>query len=127
MARRPGGEAAIRSRLAHSPGLNAAEAHALAGFLDAESHLALAPNNGCADWRCECAVAVRDDDRDILVSYRDKLGLGHVTPVAARNGSRPQVLWRIGSKLECQILTTFWTLIRSAGENVWSTRSGGRR
>jgi hypothetical protein len=38
MARRPGGEAAIRSRLAVSPGLSDAEAHTLAGFLDAESH-----------------------------------------------------------------------------------------
>jgi hypothetical protein len=105
MARRPGGEAAIRSRLAASPGLAEAEAHTLAGFLDAESHLAVIPNNGGATWRCECSVALRDDDREILVSYRDKLGLGHLTPVAARNGSRPQVHWKIGSKLECQVLT----------------------
>jgi hypothetical protein len=105
MARRPGGEAAIRTRLAASPGLSDAEAHTLAGFLDAESHLAVIPNNGGATWRCECSVALRDDDREILVSYRDKLGLGHLTPVAARNGSRPQVHWKIGSKLECQVLT----------------------
>jgi hypothetical protein len=37
MARRPGGDVAIRSRLAASPGLNDAEAHTLAGLLDAES------------------------------------------------------------------------------------------
>jgi hypothetical protein len=49
-------------------------------------------------------VALRDDDRDILVSYRNRLGLGHLTPIAARNGSRPQVVWKIGSKLECQLL-----------------------
>jgi hypothetical protein len=70
MARRPGGEAAIRSRLAASPGLSDAEAHTLAGFLDAESHLAVIPNNGGATWRCECSVNLRDDDREILVSYR---------------------------------------------------------
>jgi hypothetical protein len=104
MARRPGGEAAIRRRLAASPGLSHGEAHTLAGFLDAESHLAVIPNNGGATWRCECSVALRDDDREILVSYRDKLGLGHLTPVPARNGSRPQVQWTIGSKLECQVL-----------------------
>ena len=104
MARRAGGEAAIRARIAASPGLSAAEAHALAGFLDAESHLAVIPNNGGATWRCECSVNLRDDDREILVSYRDKLGLGHLTPVAARNGSRPQVLWKIGSKLESLVL-----------------------
>ena len=105
MGRRPGGEAAIRARLAVSPGLSDAEAHTLAGFLDAESHLAIKPNNSGADWRCECSVSLRDDDQEILVGYRNKLGLGHLTPVAARASSRPQVLWRIGSKLECQLLT----------------------
>jgi hypothetical protein len=104
MVRRPGGEAAIRSRLAVSPGLSDAEAHTLAGFLDAESHLAVIPNNGGAGWRCECSVNLRDDDRDTLISYREKLGIGHLTQIAARNGSRPQVLWKIGSKLECQVL-----------------------
>jgi hypothetical protein len=104
MARRPGGEAAIRSRLAASPGLSDAEAHTLAGFLDAESHLAVVSNNGGANWRCECSINLRDDDREILVSYSDKLGLGHLTPVAARNGSRPQVVWTIASKLECLVL-----------------------
>jgi hypothetical protein len=104
MARRPGGEALIRSRLAASPGLSDAEAHTLAGFLDAESHLAVIPNNGGATWRCECLVNLRDDDREILISYRDKLGLGHLTAIAARNGSRPQVLWKITSKLECRVL-----------------------
>jgi hypothetical protein len=49
MARRPGGDVAIRSRLAASPGLNDAEAHTLAGLLDAESSLAIVRNNGGAD------------------------------------------------------------------------------
>ena len=105
MARRPGGEAAIRARLADSPGLSDAEAHTLAGLLDAESHLAIAPNNGGAGWRCLCAVNLRDDDQAILVGYRDKLGLGHLTPVAACGRSRPQVKWTIESKLECRLLT----------------------
>jgi hypothetical protein len=105
MARRPGGEAAIRARLAGSPGLNAADAHTLAGLLDAESHLAITPNNGGAGWRCACKVALRNDDQEILMTYRDKLGLGHLTPVAARARSRPQVRWTIESKLECRVLT----------------------
>ena len=104
MARRPGGEAAIRRRLAVSPGLSDVEAHTLAGFLDAESHLAVIPNNGGAGWRCECSVRLRDDDRDTLISYREKLGIGHLTQIAARNGSRPQVQWKIGTKLECHVL-----------------------
>jgi hypothetical protein len=105
MARRPGGEAAIRARLAASPGLSDTEAHTLAGLLDAESHLAIGPSNGGSIWRCLCRVTLRDDDQDILLGYRDKLGLGHLVPVAARGGSRPQACWTIVSKLECRLLT----------------------
>lgn len=105
MARRRGGEAAIRVRLAGSPGLSDPEAHTLAGLLDAESHLGIGPNNGGAGWRCLCAVNLRDDDQEVLVGYRDKLGLGHLTPIAARGRSRPQVRWTIASKLECRLLT----------------------
>ena len=36
--------------------------------------------------------------------YRNKSGLGHLTPVAARGTSRPQVHWKIECKLECQVL-----------------------
>jgi hypothetical protein len=106
MARRCGGEAAIRARVAASPGLSDTEAHTLAGLLDAESHLAIGPNNnGGSSWCCLCRVKLRDDDQDILLGYRDKLGLGHLVPVAARGGSRPQACWTIGSKLECRLLT----------------------
>ena len=55
MARRPGGEAAIRARLAASPGLSDAEAHTLAGLLDAESHLAYRSEQR----RCQLALSVR--------------------------------------------------------------------
>ena len=67
MARRPGGEAAIRARLSASPGLTASEGHTLAGLLDAESHLAIVPNNGGTGWRCECSVTLRDDDQEVLI------------------------------------------------------------
>jgi hypothetical protein len=103
MPRRPGGETEIRARIAASSGLTSVQAHTLAGFLDAEGSLAILPNNRDG-WRCECSVYVREDDRDVLIAYRTQLGLGHLTPVAARNGSRPQVCWRIGSKLECDLL-----------------------
>lgn len=105
MARRPGGEAEIRARLASAPGLSEAEANTLAGLLDAESHLAITPNNNRTGWRCLCAVSLRDDDRETLVRYHDKLGLGHLGSVPARNGSRPQVRWTIQTRLECHVLT----------------------
>ncbi len=105
MARRPGGEAAIRARLAAAPGLSTSEAHRLAGFLDAECHLALVPNNNGESWRCACAVALRDDDREVLVSLRQSLGLGHLCALPAFRGSRPQVQWTVASKVECRVLT----------------------
>src|SRR5688500_17959465 len=72
MARRPGGEAEICARIAAAPGLDAREAHRLAGLCDAESCFAIVPNNGNG-WRCVYQVALRDDDRDTLATYRQRL------------------------------------------------------
>lgn len=106
MGRRPGGEAAIRARIEAAPGLQGPEGHKLAGFLEAEGHLAIVPNNRDG-WRCACAVSLRDDDAEVLVDASRHLGLGHVSAVAARNTSRPQTKWAISSKLECRSLVQF--------------------
>jgi hypothetical protein len=103
ISRQPGGEAEILHRLAAAPGLSTGEAHKLAGLLDAEGHLGIVPNNGDG-WRCHCSVNLRDDDRDVLEDFRAKLGIGRLNQVSARNGSRPQVVWKIASKVECQVL-----------------------
>jgi LAGLIDADG DNA endonuclease family protein len=106
MSRRPGGEVAVRARLEAAPGLTSHEGHRLAGLLDGESHLAVAPNNGDG-WRCECSVNLRDDDAEVLAAARRALGIGRVVAVPARNTSRPQVAWVISTKLECSRLVTF--------------------
>jgi hypothetical protein len=49
-------------------------------------------------------MALRDDDRDVLIAAHDRLGLGHLAASPARRNSRPQVHWSITSKLECKIL-----------------------
>jgi hypothetical protein len=103
MSRKVGGEAGIRARIAAAPGLDTQDAHRLAGLLEAEGHLSITPNNGNG-WRCSCQVALRDDDRQILEDIRDRTGLGHLNAVPARNGSRPQVVWKVESKLECAAL-----------------------
>jgi len=103
MPRKPGGEAATRARMAAAPGLTREGGHRLAGLLEAEGHLAVHPNNRDG-WRCYCAVALRDDDGQLLEQARNCLGLGHLSAVPARNGSRPQVLWKIESKVECAAL-----------------------
>jgi hypothetical protein len=104
VARRPGGEASLRARIEAAPGLTAAEAHKVAGFLEGECHLALVPNNSDG-WRCAFSVALRDDDREILVQVHRSLGLGQLCAKAAHRSSRPQVVWVVGSKLECAALT----------------------
>jgi hypothetical protein len=100
MARRPGGEAEIRARIAAAPGLGAPDAHKLAGLLEAECSLAIVPNNRDG-WSCLCQIALRDDDRDTLITYRRQLGIGHLHAIPARAGSRPQIGWAISSKVEC--------------------------
>jgi hypothetical protein len=136
ISRQPGGEAEILHRLAAAPGLSTGEAHKLAGLLEAESHLAIGPNNGDG-WRCYCSVALREDDRDVLTEFRAKLGIGRLNQVAARNGSRPQVAWNIGSKVECQVLVDVLDAHRLRGRKLaeyeiwreavqlWGTRSYG--
>lgn len=100
MPRRPGGEAQIRAGIAAAPGIDAPAAHRLAGLLDGECCFAVVPNNQVG-WRCLCVVNLRDDDRDTLIAYHDRIGIGHLGQVPARAGSRPQVRWEIASKLEC--------------------------
>ena len=103
MARRPGGEAEIQARIAAAPGLDEPAGHRLAGLLEAEASFGLVPNNRTG-WRCVCQINLRDDDRDTLIGFRELLGIGHLATVAARRGSRPQVVWRITSKVECVVL-----------------------
>jgi hypothetical protein len=103
MPRIPGGEAAIRARMAAAPGLTTEDGHRLAGLLEAECHLSVTPNNRDG-WRCALSVSLRDDDRRSLEDAHGRLGLGHLTAVRARNGSHPQVLWKVESKVECAAL-----------------------
>lgn len=103
MARRPGGEAVLHARIEAAPGLEKAEAHKLAGFLEGECHLAVVRNNQ-DDWRCELKVGLRDDDRGILVAAQQSLGLGQLYAKPAHCKSRPQTVWAVSSKVECAAL-----------------------
>jgi hypothetical protein len=107
-------------------------------LLDAESHLGIVPNNDNG-WRCICSTKLRDDDRDVLEDLRAKLGVGRLNPVRARDGSRPQVVWNIGSKVECRLLVDLldahplrgrkraeYDIWREAVE-LWATQSYGWR
>jgi hypothetical protein len=100
----PGGEFAARARILAAPGMTSAEAHTWSGLLEAEAHFAVGPNNGGTTWSCSLKVALRDDDRDLLVALTETTGLGHLTEKPARAGSRPQVVWTASSKLECLVL-----------------------
>jgi hypothetical protein len=99
----PGGEAAVRARIAACTGLTLPEAHALVGLLEADGHFAIEPNNAGATHRCYLSLGLRDDDADLLAGLREKTGLGHLTAKPSRRGSKPQVIWSISTRLECGV------------------------
>jgi hypothetical protein len=105
MGKAVGGNAVIERRIAAAQGLSSSEAHALAGFVDAEGSFAISPNNHGRTWSCCLAVAVRLDDADVLTDLCRVTGLGRVTTKPARRTSRPQAEWRVASKRECAELT----------------------
>jgi hypothetical protein len=70
----------------------------LVGFLEAEAHFHVRPNNGGANWLCGVSVAVRDDDADVLMALWQRTGLGRVRPVDAVRNSKAQARWTVDSK-----------------------------
>jgi hypothetical protein len=105
MGKAVGGNAAIEQRIASAHGLNETDGHALAGFLDAEGCFMIQPNNGGRSWTCQVSVNVRLDDGDVLSDIARSTGLGRLSAVAGRRGSRPQSRWQVNSKRECAELT----------------------
>jgi hypothetical protein len=104
MGRAVGGNVAIETRLRAAQGLNAFDAHALAGFLDAEGSFGISGNNGGRNWQCAMTVAVRLDDGDVLADLCRSSGLGRLSSKRPRRGSRAQMVWSIASKAECVAL-----------------------
>src|SRR4051812_9937344 len=105
MGRAIGGNALIEQRIGAAEGLADADAHALAGFLDAEGCFQIRPNNRGRTWSCHMTVAVRDDDAQLLTDLCRVTGLGRVAAKPAHGTSCPQVCWTIASKRECAELT----------------------
>ena len=99
-----------------------AEAFWLVGFLEAEAHFYVAPNNGGANWRCGVGVAVRDDDADILLDLCRRTALGRVRPVRARGNSHPQACWTIDCRLETQRLAAVLSKFPPAGRRRHEVR-----
>ncbi len=104
IGRLPGGATANSLRLADAEGLSHDQAEWLSGLIDAEGHLAMVPNNGGSTWSCSMSLALREDDLGVVLSTRELTGLGHISKQPARNGSRPQIDWRITSKSDCRLL-----------------------
>ena len=78
MGRAVGRNALIEQRIGAAEGLADADAHALAGFLDAEGCFQVGPNNRARTWSCYMTVAVRDDDANLLTDLCRVTGLGRV-------------------------------------------------
>ena len=61
------------------------------------------------------ALAVRDDDADILLDLCRRTALGRVRPVRPKGNSKPQVCWTIDSRLETQRLAEILRDVPPAG------------
>ena len=104
MGRAVGGNALIEQRIGAAEGLADADAHALAGFIEAEGSFSIAANNGGRSWLCGMSLNQRADDADLLCDIVRVTGLGRLYAVPARRTSHPQVVWSVASKLECREL-----------------------
>jgi hypothetical protein len=91
----------MERRIGAAEGLSDTDAHALAGFLDAEGCFQIRPNNRGRTWNCHMTVAVRDDDADLLTDLCRVTGLGRVAAKRAQGTARPQACWTVASKREC--------------------------
>ena len=109
MSRMPGGDAARLQALSRVDPLLPDEAYWLVGFLEAEAHFYIQPNNGGANWICGVRLGIRDDDADVLLALWNRTALGRVRPVAARRTSRPQACWQIDSKIETARMASLLT------------------
>src|SRR4051812_21475476 len=80
------------------------DGHFLAGLIDAEACFRLPSTNGGANWACTFSLALRDDDGQLLVELHDLTRLGTLRNVPAAGTSRPQVVWSIERRPECEEL-----------------------
>jgi hypothetical protein len=104
MGRAVGGSAEKARRVADAQGVDDADGHALAGFIEAEASFGIRSNNGGRSWVCGMTLTQRDDDADMLLDIVRVTGLGRLHRRPAQRSSRPQVCWSVQSKLECRHL-----------------------
>src|SRR3954462_11868090 len=83
---------------------DARDGHFLAGLIEAEGCFQLSPANGGANWLSGFALALRDDESELLVEMHELTGLGALRSVPACGTSKPQVLWSIQRRSDCQEL-----------------------
>lgn len=86
------------------PDLTAHDGNFLAGFLDGEACFSIVRHPG-PRYSCCCTVGARRDDRALLEDLRALTGLGRISDRPARAGSKPQSVWVINRKADCQRLS----------------------
>jgi LAGLIDADG DNA endonuclease family protein len=104
MGRAIGGSAEKARVIAAAQGVDDIDGHALAGLIDAEGSFSVRSNNGGRSWVCGMTLVQRADDADVLADIVRVTGIGRLHFNPAYRTSRPQVIWSVGSKLECREL-----------------------
>lgn len=79
--------------------------HWLAGFIDGEGYFGInrGRNKGCPaiSYRPIFKVALRGDDRAILVEIVERTGIGRVNDDPRGDGLNPQSQWTVSGKANC--------------------------
>ena len=84
--------------------LDPAFGHYLAGFIDGEGSFRVAENNGGRSLCCRFSIKLREDDRDILVEAKQRLGIGTLlrdTSQGTHRTSKPSARWQVYDRPGC--------------------------
>jgi hypothetical protein len=73
----------------------------VAGLIAGDGHFLILPNNCGSTWACGLAMRLRADDTPLLASICRWSGVGRLSAISARRGSKPQTLWLVQRQAEC--------------------------
>lgn len=119
--------------------------HWLAGFVDGEGcfYIGRIANKGYVNYRCAFTIALRADDRHLLETIQETIGLGHLVERPPRHvgtfkSTAPMVAYEVGSKAGARVLADIFNKypLRSKKSRDfkiwcealedWETKSRGR-